>query len=216
MISTVVAAGGGDRLDRREAVWLAGARGGEVALPVGHDGGAVQRRAVGELEVRLQRDRPRLAAGRRRGGVGQVGNQLSALGDLEELAEDRVHLILVGGAVDIGRRIQAGGPCAGVPPSSSTVSDPPGFGVPVAADDRVDVERRRPDADDAEELVLELEPPHALTAAAIRNRQAAIAASLLQRMASLILGLSSSCSLHAGAPRAVHFPVLSWARRRRC
>ena len=56
------------------------------------------------------------------------------------------------------------------------------------------------DEDDVEDD--ELEPPHALTAAAITNRQAAIAASLLRRMALRILGLSSArCSLHAGAPR---------------
>jgi hypothetical protein len=75
--------------------------------------------------------------------------------------------------------------------------DPPGLGVPVAvvADDLELV----PDADDADELELELEPPHAVTTAAIRTRQAAKAASLLQRMASLIPGLSSSCSLFAGA-----------------
>jgi hypothetical protein len=67
------------------------------------------------------------------------------------------------------------------PPNSSTVSDPPGFGAPVAADD-VDV-------DDAVELDADadvvdvFELPHALATAAITNTQAAIAAGLLKRMA---------------------------------
>jgi hypothetical protein len=63
-------------------------------------------------------------------------------------------------------------------------------------DDEVELD---PDADDAEELELDLELPHAVTAAVIKNKQAASAASLLQRMASLILGLSSSCSRFGGA-----------------
>jgi hypothetical protein len=76
------------------------------------------------------------------------------------------------------------------------------LGVPVAPDD-VAVELV-PDADEAEELDLEL--PHALTTAAIRNRQAATAASLLQRMAWLILG----------SPRLVQLlPALSRGRTRR-
>jgi hypothetical protein len=74
------------------------------------------------------------------------------------------------------------------PPSSSTVSDPPGFGVPVAA---VDVAVAEDDVvlDDAVADVVELELPHALTTAAIRIRQVAMAASLLVRMASLIPAL---------------------------
>jgi hypothetical protein len=75
------------------------------------------------------------------------------------------------------------------PPSSSTVSDPPGFGVPVAAvevaDDDVELDADA-DADEVDDFELE---PHALTIAAIRNRQAAIAASLLVRMAWLIPAL---------------------------
>ncbi|HUB04572.1 MAG TPA: hypothetical protein VMA76_05865 [Solirubrobacteraceae bacterium] len=63
------------------------------------------------------------------------------------------------------------------------MSDPPGFGVPVAAaavdvaDDAVELDA------EADEVVFELELPHALTTAAITNRQAAIAAGLLKRMA---------------------------------
>jgi hypothetical protein len=64
------------------------------------------------------------------------------------------------------------------------------LGVPVAAVDVADVA-------DVEEVLLaavdadvvELELPQALTSAAIRNRQAATAASLLVRMASLIPAL---------------------------
>ncbi len=70
------------------------------------------------------------------------------------------------------------------PPNSSTVSDPPGFGVPVAAaavdvaDDDVELDAEEDEVDD-----FELELPHALTTAAITNTQAAIAAGLLKRMA---------------------------------
>ena len=69
------------------------------------------------------------------------------------------------------------------PPNSSTVSDPPGFGAPVAAaavdvDDAVELDA---DADVVD--VFELELPHALATAAITNTQAAIAAGLLKRMA---------------------------------
>jgi hypothetical protein len=63
------------------------------------------------------------------------------------------------------------------------------LGVPDAVvDDDDDVELVAAAVDAAEELDLELEP-HALTTAAIRNRQAAMAASLRKRMASLILAL---------------------------
>ena len=68
------------------------------------------------------------------------------------------------------------------PPNSSTVSDPPGFGVPVAAaavdvaDDEVALDAEADEVDD-------FELPHALTTAAITIRQAAIAAGLLKRMA---------------------------------
>jgi hypothetical protein len=86
--------------------------------------------------------------------------------------------------------------------------------VPVAADDD-DVDELPPDEDDFEALELELELPHAVTTAAIRNRQAAIAASLLQRMASLILDLSSSCSLLA-ALLSARKKCVSGAARRRC
>ena len=69
------------------------------------------------------------------------------------------------------------------PPNSSTVSDPPGFGVPVAAAavdvaDDVELDAEADEVDD-----FELELPHALTSAAITNRQAAISAGLLKRMA---------------------------------
>jgi anti-sigma factor RsiW len=67
------------------------------------------------------------------------------------------------------------------------VSDPPDFGVPdavVADDDDVELD----DAAEAEVEELDFELPHAVTTAAIRNRQAAMAASLRKRMASLILG----------------------------
>jgi hypothetical protein len=68
------------------------------------------------------------------------------------------------------------------PPSSSTVIEPPALGVPDAVVDEADeVELDPAAADEAEELDLEL--PHALTTAAIRNRQAATAASLRKRMA---------------------------------
>jgi len=58
----------------------------------------------------------------------------------------------------------------------------------VAADDVDDDD----DADVADEDDLEL-LPHALTNAATTNRQAAIAASLLGRMASIIRALLASC-----------------------
>jgi hypothetical protein len=77
------------------------------------------------------------------------------------------------------------------------VIDPPDFGVPAAVEDDVE----EPDvalAADADEFDDE-EPPHALTNAAIENRQAAIAASLRKRMASLIL---------ASPPRAAFLPAL--------
>jgi hypothetical protein len=65
------------------------------------------------------------------------------------------------------------------------VIDPPGLGVPAGAVDEDDDEE--PDVALAADEVDEDEPPHALTNAAIENRQAAIAASLRERMASLIL-----------------------------
>lgn len=70
-----------------------------------------------------------------------------------------------------------------------------------------------PDADDAEELELDLELPHAVITAALRNRQAAAAASLLQRMTSLIPGLSSSCSVFAGTALSQNALSLGAARR---
>jgi hypothetical protein len=81
------------------------------------------------------------------------------------------------------------------------VIDPPDFGVPDAADD--DVELDEPPAA-AEDEFDDEEPPHALTNAAIENRQTAIAASLRKRMASLIL---------ASPPRAAYSPALPAAKR---
>jgi len=62
----------------------------------------------------------------------------------------------------------------------------------VAPEDDDDVVPDDDEADDAD-VELDFELPHALTTAAIRNRQAAMAASLLKRMASLILGSPRSC-----------------------
>src|SRR5690242_15720934 len=91
------------------------------------------------------------------------------------------------------------------PALSSTVIDPPALGVPAAAvDDDVedpDDVALAPDADEFDDD----EPPHALTNAAIENRQAATAASLRKRMASLIL---------ASPPRAADSPALPAAKTR--
>jgi hypothetical protein len=76
------------------------------------------------------------------------------------------------------------------------VIDPPDFGVPVAVEDE-ELEEP-PEAPDDEDDDFDDEP-HALTNAAIENRQAAIAASLRKRMASLILG---------SPPRAADSPAL--------
>jgi hypothetical protein len=65
----------------------------------------------------------------------------------------------------------------------------------------------------AEELELDLELPQAVTTAAIRNTQTAKAASLLQRMTSLIPGLSSSCSRFAGAALSWNASSIGAARR---
>jgi hypothetical protein len=80
------------------------------------------------------------------------------------------------------------------------------LGVPVAAVELAEVEL---DADEAVDDVddLELELPHALTAAVITNRQAAIAASLLKRMALLIPRLSS---LVQPTRRRSLWPVCGW------
>jgi hypothetical protein len=67
------------------------------------------------------------------------------------------------------------------------VIDPPGLGVPAGAEDEDDDPEEPPDAPDDDEFDDE-EPPHALTNAAIENRQAVIAASLRKRMPSLIPG----------------------------
>jgi hypothetical protein len=81
------------------------------------------------------------------------------------------------------------------------VIDPPDFGVPVdAEDDELD---EPPDAPAAEDDDFDDEP-HALTNAAIENRQAATAASLRKRMASLILG---------SPPRAANSPALPSAEK---
>ncbi|HET6864322.1 MAG TPA: hypothetical protein VFH80_00285 [Solirubrobacteraceae bacterium] len=83
--------------------------------------------------------------------------------------------------------------------------DPPDFGVPAAVEDEEEeVPDEPPDAPDADEFDDD-EPPHALTSAAIENRQAAIAASLRKRMASLIL---------ASPPRAADSPALPAAKTR--
>jgi hypothetical protein len=76
------------------------------------------------------------------------------------------------------------------------VIDPPDFGVPVDVEDEELDEP--PDAPAAEDDDFDDEP-HALTNAAIENRQAATAASLRKRMASLILG---------SPPRAANSPAL--------
>ncbi|MBV8999577.1 MAG: hypothetical protein JO304_10975 [Solirubrobacterales bacterium] len=64
------------------------------------------------------------------------------------------------------------------------------MGVPVVPvdDDEADVDDDADAEDDAPDDFDDEEPPHALMNAAVNNRQAAMAASLLQRMASLILG----------------------------
>ncbi|HUJ35184.1 MAG TPA: hypothetical protein VLW51_08235 [Solirubrobacteraceae bacterium] len=61
------------------------------------------------------------------------------------------------------------------------------------------------DADEAEDLEPEL--PHALTTAAIRNRQAAIAASLVVRMAWLIPRLSSLSAAYSPALPVAKLPL---------
>jgi hypothetical protein len=83
------------------------------------------------------------------------------------------------------------------------VIDPPDLGAPDDAEDEDDDPEEPPDAPDEEEFDDE-EPPHALTNAAIENRQAAIAASLRKRMASLILG---------SPPRAANSPALPSAEK---
>src|ERR1700733_3385561 len=81
------------------------------------------------------------------------------------------------------------------PALSRTTKDPPALGAPVVADD---VEDDAADDEDDDEDDLEL--PHALINAAMTNRQAAIRASLLGRMASIIRALLASCkALWAGA-----------------
>jgi hypothetical protein len=66
-------------------------------------------------------------------------------------------------------------------------------------DDDDDEPAPDPDEDDVDDE----EPPHALTNAAIENRQAAVAANLWERMASLILG---------SPPRAAYSPALPSVR----
>jgi hypothetical protein len=83
------------------------------------------------------------------------------------------------------------------PELSSTVIDPPGLPAPVAAAG-VEEDDDAADDPDAEEVDDE-EPPHALTNAAIKNRQAAIAAGLRKRMASLIPGSPPRAAYSAGA-----------------
>src|SRR5690348_15866757 len=84
------------------------------------------------------------------------------------------------------------------PELSSTVIDPPDLGVPVDAVDEDDDSEQPPDAPDADEFDDE-EPPHALTNAAIENRQTACPAILRNRIAPLIL---------AFPPRAAYSPAL--------
>jgi hypothetical protein len=90
--------------------------------------------------------------------------------------------------------------------------DPPDLGVPAGwvDEDDEDDPALDPDADE----VFDEELPHALTSAAIENKQAAIAASLRTRMASLIPG---SPPRAAYSPRC-HQPEASTrgAARRRC
>jgi hypothetical protein len=76
------------------------------------------------------------------------------------------------------------------------VIDPPDFGAPVGAEDEELDEPPDAPADEDDDFDDE---PHALTSAAIENRQAATAASLRKRMASLILG---------SPPRAAYSPAL--------
>jgi hypothetical protein len=86
------------------------------------------------------------------------------------------------------------------------------LGVPAAVEDDVedpDV-ALAPDADDVDDE----EPPHALTNAAIENRQAAIAARLRKRMASLILGSPPRAAYSPALPASKR--VLRGAARRRC
>src|SRR5579885_1048054 len=79
------------------------------------------------------------------------------------------------------------------PELSSTVIDPPALGVPAGCVDEMAEPDEPPDADGDEDFDDE-ELPHALTSAAIENRQAAIAASLRKLMSSLV-----PCSLLRGA-----------------
>jgi hypothetical protein len=89
------------------------------------------------------------------------------------------------------------------------------LGVPdaVVADADV-VELDAADEDVAEELDLEL--PHALTTAAIRNRQTATAASLRKRMASLILGSPRLAQQLSRAPTGRNKTSTGGSARRRC
>jgi hypothetical protein len=81
------------------------------------------------------------------------------------------------------------------------VIDPPDFGAPVGADDEELDEPPDVAADEDDDFD---DDPHALTNAAIENRQAATAASLRKRMASLILG---------SPPRAAYSPALPSAEK---
>jgi hypothetical protein len=76
------------------------------------------------------------------------------------------------------------------------VIDPPDFGVPLGVEDEELEEPPDAPADEDDDFDDE---PHALRNAAIENRQAATAASLRKRMASLILG---------SPPRAANSPAL--------
>src|SRR5262249_9626945 len=98
----------GDRGDRPGR--LAGAARFEVPLEVPHHGVGVERRAVGELHPLAKGDRDRLAAVGELIPGGQVRDDLPLRAELDQLTEDRVHLALVGGAVDVRRRVQAGWP----------------------------------------------------------------------------------------------------------
>ena len=102
----------GDEPRRVEAV-LDGCR-PEVPVPVVGDRLRVERRAVGELHALAERDRDGLGVGAVRVAGGQVGDDLPAGAELEELPVDRGHEVLGGGALLVFGRVE-GRPRAGVP-----------------------------------------------------------------------------------------------------